>query len=225
MKHLSLSLSVLVAPVLVLGLSSCASMDQTRTRLAEWKEKREEQRMAREVAEAEKEIAEEAAATGQMAASVGAEDSIFLNYDNPGGSLVGGASSEGGVAAYGGAPALPGSELPVVLDLASAGEEGSPGGEPVFLGDDAVGAEAPTGLSSPVNADLVRAWASSISPLMGASLTEPLITAAMTAHVTPTESAVAAHTAATDLAPLASAFAGQPSRSRLSGGTSELEHE
>lgn len=200
-------------------------MNQTRERMAEWKEKREEQRLAREVAQAEKQIAEEAAATGQVAAAAGAEDSIFLNYANPGGSLVGGATSDGGVAAYGAAPALPGSELPVVLDLASAGEAGAPGGEPVFLADGAMGAEEAPGLASPVNADLVRAWASSISPLMGASLTEPLITAAMTAHVTPTESAVAAHTAANDLAPLASAFAGQPSRSRLGGGTSELEHE
>lgn len=225
MNRLSFTLSALLAPVLVLGTSSCSSMNQTRERMAEWKEKREEQKLAREVALAEKQIAEEAAATGQVAESKGAEDSIFLDYANPGGLLVGGVSSDGGAAGYGAAPALPGSELPVVLDLASAGEEGAPGGEPVFHADGAIVAGETTGLTSPVNADLVLAWASSISPLMGASLTEPLITAAMTAHVTPTESAVAAHSAATDLAPLASAFAGQPTRSRLSASTSELEHE
>ena len=213
MNRLSLSYSVLVAPVLMLGLSSCSSMDQARSRLAEWKEKREEQRMAREVAEAEKEIAEEAAATGQVA-STSMEDTIFLDYANPGGSLLSGTAG-------GSVPELPGSELPVILDLADTEAEGTAGGGPIFLGD----TENAAGLPTPVDADLVRAWASTISPIMGASLTEPLITAAMTARVTPTETAVAAHSAATDSAPLASAFAGQPVQTSLRPVTSELEHE
>lgn len=213
MNHLSISLSVLVAPVLVLGLSSCSSMDQTRTRLAEWKEKREEQRMAREVAEAEKEIAEEAAVTGQVA-STSMEDSIFLDYANPDGSLMSGSAVGSGLE-------LPGSELPVVLDLASTDAVDGAGAGPIFLGDVENGAGVPT----TVDADLVRAWASTISPIMGASLTEPLITAAMTARVTPTETAVAAHSAATDSAPLASAFAGQSVQTNLRPMTSELEHE
>lgn len=213
MNRLSYSLSVLVAPVLLLGTSACSSMDQTRTRLAEWKEKREEQRLAREVAEAEKEIAEEAAATGQVA-STNLEDSIFLGYANPDGSPMGGAQ-------VGLSPELPGTELPVILDLASTDSEGAPGEGLIFLGDEAGGG----GLLTPMDADLVRAWAATISPIMGASLTEPLITAAMTARITPTETAVAAHSAATDSAPLASAFAGQPAQTTLRPATSEMEHE
>lgn len=219
MNRLSYSLTVLLTPVLLLGTSACSSMGQTKARLAEWKEKREERRMAQEVAMAEKEVAEEAERTGQVA-STGMEDSIFLDYANPSGSLTGES------APYGAGPALPGSELPVVGDMASTYGEGGPGGVPIFHGDDAGLPPVSEDATPRVDADLVRAWAASISPLMGASLTEPLITAAMTAQVTPTETAVAAHAAATDSAPLASAFAGQPARSSVRLlSTSELEHE
>lgn len=213
MNRFPITFSLMVAPVLLLGTSACSSMDQARTRLAEWKEKREEQRMAREVAEAEKEIAEEAETTGQVA-STKLEDSIFLDYANPEGALTGGSPT-------GVSPELPGTELPVILDLASTDAEESPGEGSIFLGDAAGGGVLPT----TVDADLVRAWASTISPIMGASLTEPLITAAMTARATPTETAVAAHSAATDSTPLAAAFAGQPAQTTLRAVTSEMEHE
>jgi len=222
-----LFMSLVVVPAVALAATSCSSMSQTRVRLAEWKEKRaeqrEERRMAKELASAEKEIAEEAAMTGQVAASDDREGSIFLDYENPSGSLLSGAEFEaGGSFASGGGPALPGSDLPAVMDLAGMEGEGASADQPVFHGD----AAPSTGGPVPMDVDLVRAWASTISPLMGASLAEPLITAAMTAQVTPTESAVAAHAAATDSAPLASAFAGQPSRSILRTSlTSELEHE
>jgi hypothetical protein len=161
--------------------------------------------------------------TGQVAATEDKEGSIFLDYENPSGSLLsGGDGAVDGAAAGGGGPALPGSELPTVMDFAGTEEDWESADQPVFHGDAAPSTSAPV----PMDADLVRAWASTISPLTGASLAEPLITAAMTAQVTPTESAVAAHAAATDSAPLASAFAGQPSRSILRTSlTSELEHE
>lgn len=204
MKQFPFSTILLVFPMVCLGFPSCASMDQTRQRLAEWKEKREERQMARDVAEAEKQLAEDAAA-GVPGATNDLEESIFLTY------------SESGDSGMAGVPALPGSELPVVMDWGSS--DGSLGGGegPIFLGDEAV--------SPVVDTDLVRAWASSISPIMGASLTEPLITAAMTAQVSPTEKAVAAHAAATDSAPLASAFAGEVVQTNVPVGmTSELEH-
>jgi hypothetical protein len=227
MNSSSFFLSLVVVPAVALTAASCSSMSQTRMRLAEWKEKRadqrEEQRMAKELASAEKEIAEEAAMTGQVAASEDKESSIFLDYENPSGSLLsGGELNVGAPSAFSAGPALPGSELPAVMDFAGTEEEWASADQPVFHGDTASSTSAPV----PMNADLVRAWASTISPLTGASLAEPLITAAMTAQVTPTESAVAAHAAATDSAPLASAFAGQPSRSILRTSlTSELEHE
>lgn len=224
MNRLSLQTVLCVAPVLVLGMTSCSSMNQTKARLAEWKEKREERQMAREVAMAEKELAEEAGAADRLASATVAEP-IFLDYSNPDGSLIGGLlPGNGPSSSYGGAPLLPGADLPVMIDLASGSME-APGGEPIFLGD-GTASESPTPAApSGVDVDLVRAWAASFSPLMGASLTEPLITAAMTAQPTSTETAVAAHSAATDAAPLASAFAGQPARASLRPVTSELEHE
>jgi hypothetical protein len=227
MNSSSFFLSLVVVPAVVLAATSCSSMSQTRMRLAEWKEKRaeerDERRMAKELASAEKEIAEEAAMTGQVAATEDKEGSIFLDYENPSGSLLsGGDGAVDGASAGGGGPALPGSDLPTVMDFAGTEEDWASADQPVFHGD----AAPSTGAPVPMDADLVRAWASTISPLTGASLAEPLITAAMTAQVTPTESAVAAHAAATDSAPLASAFAGQPSRSILRTSlTSELEHE
>ena len=205
MKPFPFSTIVLAIPVVCLGFPSCASMDRTQARLAEWKEKREERQMAKDLAEAEKQLAEEAAA-GVPGAAGGLEESIFLSYSEPveGASLVE-------------APALPGSELPV-MDWGSGDEGVVVGGEgPIFLGD--------TATPPVVDTDLVRAWASSISPIMGASLTEPLITAAMTAQVNSTETAVAAHAAATDSAPLASAFAGEVVQTNVPVAlTSELEH-
>jgi hypothetical protein len=224
MNRLSLQTVLCVAPVLVLGMTSCSSMNQTKARLAEWKEKREERQMAREVAMAEKELAEEAGAADRLASATVAEP-IFLDYSNPDGSLTGALlPGDGPSSSYGAAPLLPGADLPVMIDLASGSME-APGGDPIFLAD-GTASESPTpAAASGVDVDLVRAWAASISPLMGASLTEPLITAAMTAQPTSTESAVAAHSAATDAAPLASAFAGQPARASLRPVTSELEHE
>jgi len=221
----SLVFSVVVIPVLALGGVSCASMEETGGRLAEWKEKREEKRLAREVALAEKTLAEEEANGGRAVAKNQMEESIFLNYASPGGSLLDGALADmdGGYAGgySGGGPALPGAELPMVLDVDGMGWGADDG---IFLaesGSDTLG----WGGAVPVDADMVRAWAASISPIMGASLTEPLITAAMTAHLNPTESAVAAHVAETDATPLAHAFAGQPSRPTARRLTSELEHE
>jgi hypothetical protein len=223
MNNSSLFLTVVVVPALMLGATSCASMSETKVKLAEWREKRaaerDEQRMAREVALADKQMAEEAKENGQAVAAR-EQDSIFLEYANPSGSLLSGAMGSEGVGALAaGGPELPGSELPVVIDFSGSESDSAPGGEPVFHADAEEGGAA-------LDADLVRAWASTISPLMGASLTEPLITAAMTARVSPTDTAIAAHAAATDSAPLASAFAGRPARSVLRTAlTSELEHE
>jgi|GEM_PF-2157096 len=212
--------SLLLAPVLVLGTTSCSSMRDAQSQLADWKEKREERQLAQDVAEAEKAKAEELAATGHVV-SAPPEDPIFLDYSHPDGPLGG---DSAWASAYGAAPLLPGSDLPVMMDLADSDTLGGPGGEPLFHGD----LTPPSGeepATPPVDIDLVRAWATSFSPLMGASLSEPLITAAMTARPTSTETAVAAHAAATDATPLASAFAGQSVRTTLRPATSELEHE
>ncbi|MFN0126396.1 MAG: hypothetical protein ACKV19_06920 [Verrucomicrobiales bacterium] len=222
----SISIVTFWVPVLALGVSSCSSMQATRTRLAAWQEKREAQRMEREIAEADKQLAEEAKESGAPKAP-GMEDSIFLDYANPSGSLLEGAlaanGSGGGVA--GGDVTFPGGELPTLPDWSVSGESGEESSGPIFLDASASGTEEGVAGGPILDPELVRAWAASISPVMGASLTEPLITAAMTARLNPTESAVAAHAAATDTQRLADAFVGQPTRARTPGSTSELEHE
>lgn len=222
----SISIVTFWVPVLALGVSSCSSMQATRTRLAAWQEKREAQRMEREVAEADKELAKEAKESG-TATGPGMEDSIFLDYANPSGSLLEGAMAANGPGGgvVGGGAILPGGELPTLPDWSVSGEGGTEDSGPIFL--DAAASESVAGVAGgPIlDPEMVRAWAASISPVMGASLTEPLITAAMTARLNPTESAVAAHVAATDTQRLADAFVGQPTRTRTPGSTSELEHE
>ena len=215
----------LILPPLLLAAaaSSCSSPRLAAERREEGRaqeEKREEARFARQMARAEKrETQFQAEASAVLSAP---EAPIFLDYPNPEAPMAGDSYGPDGLSdAYAGSALfLPGNELPAAANLTRTQTTAA---TPVPLPDQqedfadlllpppplpaaTVAVASSPAAPAPVDTDQVRAWASSMSPFIGSSLNEPLLTAAMTAKPL----SAAAMTAA-EAAPLARAFAGAPS--------------
>lgn len=224
MKSRPIFLSLIVLPVLSLGSVSCSSLKTAQARYETWKQERELRREEKALAKAEKKDESKEKAPDKPVEAAG--DSIFLNYNNPELASNAGSAGAGGFSVT---SDFSGLELPVFSENADAGEHG-PQGSPIFHADitpvAAVSAASTVVSPAPVlSPELIQAWAASLSPVAGASLTEPLITAAMRAvPETEGQSASAEEEIDPDRANLAAAFAGRPVQTSARPLTSENEH-
>lgn len=171
-------LSVSLIPMICLGSVSCTALKKGQVSYQEWQEKREQRKAEKQLAKAEK----AAGLTEERPLADAQAPAVFLDYDNPNGVTAAGVLAEGNRSAgWKVSSDVPGGELP-----ASVGEltntvttPGETAGGLVFREDVAPGSPDEMALDP----DLIRAWAGSIAQVTGASLAEPLITAAMTASM------------------------------------------
>jgi hypothetical protein len=195
-------------------------MERGHLSYQEWKEKRDERKAERELARAEK----EAGLSDESLFAEAPAPPVFLDYDNPNAATAAGTRAEGN---RGEGWSVSG-DLGTVDLPASVGEltnsYGSAGGlmaNPVFQPD---GADEGVVAAAALDPDLIRAWAGSIAQVTGASLSEPLITAALHASMGAPEPVAAPAPTPTEPISLrrntAAAFAG-----RESTGLRTSEHE